>query len=131
MTKEILDHIFEPFFTTKEIGKGTGLGLATVYGIVKQSNGHISVRSEPGVGTTFNILLPSVAAKPAAELPRSTASFAWGSETILVVEDENALREITTLQLEKLGYRVLEAPAPPAAPPLRRPSPRPSPRRRG
>ena len=109
MTKVILDHLFEPFFTTKEVGKGTGLGLATVYGIVKQSNGHISVRSEPGVGTTFDIFFPSVNTQPVREPSPSSASFAWGSETILVVEDENALREIITLQLEKLGYRVLTA----------------------
>jgi PAS domain S-box-containing protein len=109
MGKEVLAHMFEPFFSTKEVGKGTGLGLATVYGIVKQSGGYIWVESEPGAGATFQICLPRVDGKPAFEEPAKTASFAFGSETVLLVEDEQLLREVIRVQLEKLGYRVHEA----------------------
>ncbi len=109
MNKQVLAHIFEPFFTTKEIGRGTGLGLATVYGIVKQSEGYIGVESEPGKGTAFEIYLPRVESKPATERPRQAVNIAHGSETILLVEDENALRELTQVQLETLGYQVLAA----------------------
>ena len=116
MSKEVLDHIFEPFFTTKDAGKGTGLGLATVYGIVRQNRGAISVLSEPGKGTTFRIYLPRVsvqdlpveAAKPASARPR-------GNETILLVEDEKSLLVTTRMFLENLGYTVLPAEAPDAA----------------
>jgi len=104
-------HIFEPFFTTKEVGKGTGLGLATVYGIVKQHEGWIEVASEVGQGTTFNIFFPASAepvAAPAEEtLP--TAEVRGGNETILIVEDEPIVREMAQLILEEYGYRVLEA----------------------
>ena len=102
--------IFEPFFTTKELGKGTGLGLATVYGIVKQSQGYIAVHSAPGRGTTFEVCLPRVdaVAAPASERPRPEAP--GGSETILVVEDETPLRDLTRRILEAAGYRVLHAP---------------------
>jgi two-component system cell cycle sensor histidine kinase/response regulator CckA len=109
MTPEVKARLFEPFFTTKEAGKGTGLGLATVHGIVKQSGGHVFVYSEPGAGTTFKVYFPqaapSVDSGPSGveeEAPR-------GDETILVVEDEAALREITRECLENRGYTVLEA----------------------
>ncbi|MEI7685715.1 MAG: response regulator [Planctomycetota bacterium] len=109
MTPEVKARIFEPFFTTKEVGKGTGLGLATVFGIVKQSDGSISVYSEVGMGTTFKILLPAVddlAASP-AEKPVVTGS--PGKETILFVEDEENIREFTRHILESNGYVVLTA----------------------
>jgi CheY-like chemotaxis protein len=113
MDKGILDKIFEPFFTTKEAGKGTGLGLATVYGIVKQNDGFIYAYSEPGHGSTFKIYLPRHTAKPK---PRQKINPAvpdpQGHETILLVEDEIALLETTKLILEKLGYRVLPASTP-------------------
>ena len=113
MDRETQSHIFEPFFTTKEQGKGTGLGLATVYGIVKQSGGYIWVYSEPGHGTTFKIYLPLVEAageslrhvEPSEKLPR-------GSETILVVEDDSSLREVTGEFLKSSGYTVIAAESP-------------------
>ena len=109
MKKEVLDRIFEPFFTTKAIAKGTGLGLATVYGIVKQSGGYIFAESSPGSGTTFDIYLPRVDSKPIADGLSTSSPILWGSETILLVEDEQLLREVTRVQLEKLGYQVYEA----------------------
>jgi two-component system cell cycle sensor histidine kinase/response regulator CckA len=110
MDTETQSHIFEPFFTTKELGKGTGLGLATVYGVVKQSSGFIWVYSEPGHGTTFKILLPRVE-KPVQETERNpnTDGQQRGSETILLVEDDAALRELTLTLLAQQGYTVLAA----------------------
>jgi len=110
MDDKTLEHIFEPFFTTKELGKGTGMGLATVHGIVTQSGGTISVFSAIGKGTTFHIHLPA-AQTPLTQAPveQAVQEIAEGTETILVVEDEANLREITRLFLEDCGYRVLEA----------------------
>ncbi len=103
-------HIFEPFFTTKEQGRGTGLGLATVYGFVKQSGGYVWVQSEPGVGSTFTIYLPQVGeALPRVHTNDGAAALARGAETILLVEDEESLRTLTRGQLEDNGYTVLEA----------------------
>jgi signal transduction histidine kinase/CheY-like chemotaxis protein len=109
-------HIFEPFFTTKEIGKGTGLGLATVYGVVKQSGGFIWVDSSPGEGTTFEIYLPQAAGKAAnAEAEEKPAPIQGGSETVLVVEDEAGVRELACKFLSVKGYNVLEAEGGPEA----------------
>jgi len=113
MEKETLARIFEPFFTTKEMGKGTGLGLATVYGTVKQNNGFIDASSEPGSGTTFSIYLPrhldktGQTGKEGAEEPSGR-----GRETILLVEDEPAILNVITMMLELQGYRVLAADTP-------------------
>ncbi len=111
MTSEVREQIFEPFFTTKEKGKGTGLGLSTVYGIVKQSGGHISVYSEPGKGTTFKIYFPRVDEPLLGELRRKTErkELFHEGETILVVEDEKEVRKLAVRILEKQGYRMLEA----------------------
>ena len=98
--------IFEPFFTTKGPGQGTGLGLSTVYGIVQQSGGHIGVTSEPGSGTTFNICLPRTAASIPAEAAPPPRSSPRGSESVLVVEDEQMVREFATKVLQRLGYSV-------------------------
>jgi PAS domain S-box-containing protein len=111
MTAETQARIFEPFFTTKEPGKGTGLGLSTVYGIVKQSEGFIWVYSEPGQGTTFKIYLPAIDDEPEAVLPQEGRSDreGVGTETILVVEVDDALRQLTKQVLESGGYTVLTA----------------------
>jgi len=114
MDKDILDNLFEPFFTTKKAGKGTGLGLATVYGIVKQNNGFINVYSEPGQGTTFKIYLSRFFADEGTDnksMPEKNEA-AGGTETILLVEDEPSILEITTMMLERKGYSVLPAAAP-------------------
>jgi CheY-like chemotaxis protein len=113
MDKDTLDKIFEPFFTTKGIGRGTGLGLATVYGTVKQNNGFINVYSEPGHGTTFKIYLPRHAAKVGQMRKESpSVPVARGHETILLVEDEPAILNMTRQMLERFGYRVLSASTP-------------------
>ncbi|MFQ5576025.1 MAG: PAS domain S-box protein [Anaerolineae bacterium] len=110
MTEEVLEHIFEPFFTTKEQGAGTGLGLATVFGIVKQNRGHITVQSRPGWGSVFRIYLPR-AEDSLAELDRENwePSMPTGSEVILLAEDEAAVRELAAYTLRRQGYTVLEA----------------------
>jgi two-component system cell cycle sensor histidine kinase/response regulator CckA len=109
LSEKTLAHIFEPFFTTKTAGKGTGLGLATVYGIVKQSGGHISVYSEMGRGTTFKVYLPALdRSLPVATPPPPTVA-PPGNGTILLVEDEPALRALAVESLRRLGYTVLSA----------------------
>ena len=109
MDPETLTHMFEPFFTTKERGKGTGLGLATVYGIVKQSNGYISVDSERGKGARFEIYLPRHAGQPAVEQKPDSEERLRGSECILLVEDAEPLRNLAKTYLETSGFRVLSA----------------------
>jgi PAS domain S-box-containing protein len=109
MDRETQAHIFEPFFTTKEKGKGTGLGLATVYGIIKQSGGYVWVYSEPGQGATFKIYLPRIEAPAAAAAASPSLSPSQGHETILLAEDEPALRALARRVLESKGYKVLEA----------------------
>jgi PAS domain S-box-containing protein len=113
MDTEILGHVFEPFFTTKEIGQGTGLGLATVYGIVRQNDGFINIYSEPGIGSTFSIYLPRYGGeieRGGKEAPEKSVSS--GNETILLVEDEPAILNMTAMILKRLGYTVLAASAP-------------------
>jgi CheY-like chemotaxis protein len=110
---EVRGHLFEPFFTTKEPGKGTGLGLASVYGIVRQSNGFIGVVSEPGLGTTFTMHFPAVVAPSSPEKPPvEPAAPAGGGETILLVEDDDAVRVIVGAILRRHGYHVIEAATP-------------------
>ena len=112
MTPETQAHIFEPFFTTKEQGKGTGLGLATVYGIVKQSGGSIWAYSELGQGSVFKIYLPMVSDAPEVGTGEGGTCSASGTETILVVEDEEGVRSLINLALESSGYEVLETNSP-------------------
>jgi PAS domain S-box-containing protein len=110
---DILANVFEPFFTTKETGKGTGLGLATVYGVVKQNKGFVNVYSEPGQGSTFKIYLPRYLTKAAYEPEKLfDRPDEHGHETILLVEDESAILEMTTRMLERLGYNVIGAVTP-------------------
>ena len=110
MSKAVMSHLFEPFFTTKKEGEGTGLGLATVYGIVKSSGGSIWVYSEPGEGSTFTIYFPRADAGPRIEPePAPEPGALRGTETILVVEDQEQLRKMACLVLRSYGYRVLEA----------------------
>ncbi len=110
VSPEARAHLFEPFFTTKELGKGTGLGLATVYGIVKQNGGFIYVDSEPGAGTTVRVYLPPVSGPIPTDVPTVGAALAGGSETVLLVEDEAAVRQFARRALEASGYVVLVAP---------------------
>jgi two-component system cell cycle sensor histidine kinase/response regulator CckA len=110
MTPEVQARVFEPFFTTKEMGKGTGLGLATVFGIVQQTGGHIAVYSEPNVGTTFKVYLPRVEESVSPAKPRtSVLAVPKGTETVLLVEDEDAVRALVRIILRQAGYHVLEA----------------------
>jgi len=112
MDKETLEHVFEPFFTTKGEGRGTGLGLATVYGIVQQNNGYINIYSEPGQGTVVRIYLPRSIDKERIELASFRETSLGGRETVLLAEDEASLRELVKTMLEGLGYSVLEAASP-------------------
>jgi two-component system cell cycle sensor histidine kinase/response regulator CckA len=111
MTSDIKDHIFEPFFTTKDVNKGTGLGLATCFGIVKQSEGHIWVYSEPEHGTTFKVYLPQIREEKTSSSSRQdeNAGLPRGNETVLLVEDEQAVRELAARMLHQQGYHLLVA----------------------
>ncbi len=109
MAKEVQEHIFEPFFTTKAQGKGTGLGLATAYGIVKQHSGYIVVQSEPGKGTVFRLYFPKVEAPVEAAVTGAALEVLQGSETILVVDDEPEILAVVRHSLEAMGYTVLAA----------------------
>jgi two-component system, cell cycle sensor histidine kinase and response regulator CckA len=109
ITPDVMGHLFEPFFTTKEVGKGTGLGLATVHGVVKQHQGWIEVRSAPGEGATFEVYLPAAAATGTVHGTARVDPLRGGSETILVVEDEAPLLDLVTTVLGRLGYQVLTA----------------------
>jgi CheY-like chemotaxis protein len=109
MDKRTQTRLFEPFFTTKEVGKGTGLGLATIFGIVSQSGGYIRVDSEVGKGTTFKVHMPLVKEMLSEVQPEATIPFSLSSGTILLVEDEGSLRELSRRLLESMGYRVMDA----------------------
>jgi signal transduction histidine kinase len=110
MDETTRQHIFEPFFTTKEVGKGTGLGLAVVYGIIKQHGGHISVYSEPGTGTTFRIYLPLIATGGTGdEVPAALEQPVRGTETVLLAEDNDSVRNMTEAVLKEFGYTVITA----------------------
>ncbi len=109
VSPEVKAHLFEPFFTTKPVGKGTGLGLATVYGVVKQNGGYILVDSEPGQGATFALFFPRIPGAAIAASPPAVATTPRGTETVLVVEDDPQVRDITVRSLRSGGYRVLVA----------------------
>lgn len=109
MSKEMLEHLFEPFYTTKAAGQGTGLGLATVYGIVKQNGGYVSVQSEVGRGTVFTILMPRCVAEPSVPAAPMAADMVSGKETVLLVEDEEQILRLGQRVLQRLGYTVLTA----------------------
>ena len=110
MTDEVRSHIFEPFYTTKEVGRGTGLGLSTCYGIVTQSGGHIEVQSDVGQGTTVKVYLPRVeGAFESLPLRGDQGYLPVGTETVLLVEDEPQVREVTAEMLRAQGYKVMEA----------------------
>jgi CheY-like chemotaxis protein len=110
--KEVIERVFEQFFTTKEVGKGSGLGLSMVYGFVKQPNGHVSIYSEPGLGTTTRISLPQGALKsvrPLAQSPTDNDSLPNGAETVMIVEDDPFVRSYAVMRLESLGYSAVAA----------------------
>jgi CheY-like chemotaxis protein len=110
MTAEVAARAFEPFFTTKEVGKGSGLGLSMVFGFAKQSNGHVVIYSEPGLGTTVRIYLPHVATQRSSDqMPADEESVPNGHETILVVEDDPFVRSSVITRVESLGYTVISA----------------------
>ena len=109
MTREVLDHAFEPFFTTKSKGKGTGIGLATVYGIITHAHGYVQVDSEPGAGTTFTVLLPATSQDAVAAPEPKPALRQDACETVLLVEDEPAIRDVTSRILARNGYQVITA----------------------
>jgi signal transduction histidine kinase/ActR/RegA family two-component response regulator len=110
MSEQVKAHIFEPFFTTKKAGKGTGLGLATVWGIVKRSGGHVEVYSELGIGTTFKVYLPRIEEKAQVDDRQQTENASWhGTEAILLVEDEESVRKLACRTLKERGYTVLTA----------------------
>ena len=109
MDKETIGHIFEPFFTTKEIGRGTGLGLAMVYGIVKQHNGHITVYSGVGKGTTFRVYFPAIQGEVETDVETTSIMSVSGTETVLLVDDEDLVRDLGARILTKHGYTVLKA----------------------
>jgi CheY-like chemotaxis protein len=109
MDEKTMEKIFEPFFTTKDVGRGTGLGLATVYGIVKQQNGHINVQSALNVGTTFSIYLPIILSDLEEIKQTEGSQIVGGNETILVGEDEEDIRKFIREVLEGYGYRIIEA----------------------
>jgi CheY-like chemotaxis protein len=113
MAPEVLAKAFEPFFTTKEVGRGSGLGLSMVYGFVQQSGGHVRIRSEPGIGTTVTLYLPSSSeAAPVAATSGATERAPTGSETILVVEDNTEVLEVAAIILAELGYELVAATGP-------------------
>jgi len=111
MSKPVLDRVFEPFFTTKDVGKGSGLGLSMVYGFTKQSNGHVSIYSEPGLGTTVRVYLPALPAKLKQQAlpPRVEVETPAGAETVFIVEDDPFVRSYAVMSLQSLGYRVTAA----------------------
>jgi CheY-like chemotaxis protein len=115
MDEKTRARIFDPFFTSKELGKGTGLGLSTVYGIVSQARGRIEVESEPGQGAVFRIYFPAAPAETEDSAPVKSVSTPKGKETILLVEDEAAVRALAETILARLGYNVLAADSGPAA----------------
>jgi CheY-like chemotaxis protein len=108
MSKDVQDKVFEPFFTTKEVGKGSGLGMSMVYGFVKQSGGHIRIYSEQGHGTTIKLYLPPARGQAEAAVA-AVAQITGGSETILVVEDDELVRNFVATQLQSLGYQTIDA----------------------
>ncbi len=125
MSEAVRNRVFEPFFTTKAVGKGTGLGLATVYGIVRQAGGNITVQSAPGRGTAFSVFLPTVQDALGAPAATTVRTMPQGSETVLVVEDEDGVRRLTCSALASRGYVVLEAASAPDAVRIARTHPHP------